>query len=443
MSAHPSGLHVRTPDLARSRPPRWAWELRILLGCLNLLIGNEGVGKGVLIAWVLSRLTRGELSGDLHGNPIVVGIIADEDSFDAVWTPRLFAAGADFDHVRHLEREDGWTIDLGEDHERLKLATELEYVRVLFLDALLDNLGAGVDDWRAKPVREALRPLRSLAREHDIAVLGSLHPNKRADTFRQLVPGTTAFNAVSRSSLLLAEHPDEADRRVLVRGKGNLSTVPPAVEFGIESYHFEANGLPFNVPVARDFTIGETTVEELIAASSKPPEQKTAVGDAEEIIRALIPSDGDWHAAKPVYEAAGGEQIIDRTVQRAAQRLGLERRRAREFKAPVEWRWPPQPTPHPTRVGSVATVASVGSVDADKHTHDTHDTHDSENARRECDASANRHLPYTLDLTTPSLPTPAIRCQCDHPHLDDKQECHKCGHHRPLNALTADCEVGA
>jgi hypothetical protein len=229
-SLHPSGLRVRTPDLARARPPRWAWDRRVALGCLNLLIGNEGVGKGVLMAWTIARLTRGELPGDLHGEPITVAVIADEDSFDCVWIPRLHAAGADLAHVRHLEREDGWAIDLSEDHERLTLAAELEYVRVLFLDALLDNLGTGVDDWRSKPVREALQPLGQLARERDIAVIGSMHPNKRADSFRQLMSGSIAFNAISRSSLLLAEHPDEADRRVLVRGKGNLSVTPPAVE---------------------------------------------------------------------------------------------------------------------------------------------------------------------------------------------------------------------
>ena len=126
-----------------------------MLGYLNLLIGSEGIGKGVLISWVLARLTRGQLPGDMHGTPVVVGIIADEDSFDGVWTPRLHAVGADFDRVRHLEREDGWTVDLSEDAERLRLAADLERVRVLFLDALLDVLGVGVDD--GAPSKSATR----------------------------------------------------------------------------------------------------------------------------------------------------------------------------------------------------------------------------------------------------------------------------------------------
>ncbi len=168
---HPFGLRVRTPALEQARPPRWAWDGRVAPGCLNLLIGNDGVGKGVLMVWTIARLTRGELPGDLHGKPVAVAVIADEDSFDCVWTPRLHAAGADLAHVRHLEREEGWTIDLGKAHERLTLAAELEYVRVLFLDALLDNLGTGVDDWRSKPVREALQPLGQLARDFAHTIL--------------------------------------------------------------------------------------------------------------------------------------------------------------------------------------------------------------------------------------------------------------------------------
>src|SRR5947209_5559683 len=45
------GLTVRPAKLELARPPRWLWEDRVALGYLNLLLGNEGVGKGTLIAW--------------------------------------------------------------------------------------------------------------------------------------------------------------------------------------------------------------------------------------------------------------------------------------------------------------------------------------------------------------------------------------------------------
>src|ERR1039458_8889589 len=127
--------------------------------------------------------------GDYRDKAVGVGIIGDEDSFDQVWTPRLHAAGADLSRVVQIERPDSGFVNLKEDRDKLAAVVTDEGLGFLFLDALLDNLGVGVDDWRNKQVRDALQPARALARGLDIAVLGCLHPNKHAERFRQLVSG--------------------------------------------------------------------------------------------------------------------------------------------------------------------------------------------------------------------------------------------------------------
>lgn len=385
------GLTVRAADLARAQPPRWAWQQRIVLGYLNLLLGNEGVGKGTLVAWLIARLTRGDLPGDLRGQPTGVGVLGDEDSFDDVWTPRLHAAGADLERVVQIERPDGGFVNVREDRERLGRVVASEQLGALFFDQLLDNLGVGVDDWRQKPVRDALQPLRALARELDIAALGSLHPNKRADSFRQLVAGAPAFNSVSRSSLLLAQHPDDESMRVLVRGKGNLAQAPEAMEFQITEHRFTANGHQFKVPLAQGFHVGELTVDDLIGDGTVTTEH-SKVAEACEMIEALLPRDGDWHLAKPIYEACSEDGVDQRTVQRAKARLKIEHRRSASFKAAAEWCWPGTPDTHASSDIPVASVASVASGNGQDRlrgtTRDTHDTHDSENECRECVATA-------------------------------------------------------
>jgi AAA domain len=300
------GLTVRPADLGRAAPPRWAWEHRIVLGYLNLLLGNEGVGKGTLIAWLIARLTHGDLPGDLRERPVGVGVLGDEDSFDDVWVPRLHAAGADLARVVQIERPDGGFVNLREDRQKLAEVITQHGLGVLFFDQLLDNLGVGVDDWRQKSVRNALQPLRALARELDVAALGWLHPNKRADSFRQLIAGAPAFNSVSRSSLLLAQHPEDESLRALVRGKGNLSQPPAAIEFQIAGHRFTANGHQFNVPLAQGFHVGDLTVDDLIGSDAVKNDH-SKVADAAEIIEALLPCDGQWHAAKPIYEACAEE----------------------------------------------------------------------------------------------------------------------------------------
>jgi AAA domain len=144
------------------------------------------------VAWIIARLTQGELPGNLKGRPASVGVIGDEDSFDDVWTPRLHAAGADVGRVHLIERKDGGYVDTRNDRRAVAREVKNHQIRVLFFDQLLDNLGTGVDDWRQKAVRDALHPLRSLGRDLKVAIVGSLHPNKRGDSFRQLMAGTSS-----------------------------------------------------------------------------------------------------------------------------------------------------------------------------------------------------------------------------------------------------------
>lgn len=401
-----AGLAVRAASLERAQPPRWAWQHRIVLGYLNLLLGNEGIGKGTLVAWLIAQLTRGALSGNLCGQPVAVGVLGDEDSFDDVWTPRLHAAGADLKRVVQIERPDGGFVNVREDRERLGQVVATHRLRILFFDQLLDNLGVGVDDWRQKAVRDALQPLRALARELDIAALGCLHPNKRADSFRQLIAGAPAFNSVSRSSLLLAEHPDDENLRVLVRGKGNLSKTPAAIEFQITEHRFEANGFEFKVPLAQGFHAGALTVDDLIGDTVARKEHSD-IGEACDIIEALLPHDGAWHPAKPIHEACAESEINLRTAQRAAARLQLEHRRSHTFPAFVEWRWPTDDalTSPAEAVATVATVATAEPL-ARSSSDDTHDTHDDANKRRHRDTTA----PTCCCADGGTEPDPTGRC---------------------------------
>jgi len=140
------GLVVREADLGLAAPPRWVWQDRLARGYLNLLIGNEGIGKGTVLAWLIARLTRGELPGDFFGQPVGVGVLGDEDSWNDVWAPRLHAAGADLPRVFQIERPDGGYVNLAEDRERLGVVVRQQGIGLLFFDQMLDNLGAGTDD---------------------------------------------------------------------------------------------------------------------------------------------------------------------------------------------------------------------------------------------------------------------------------------------------------
>jgi hypothetical protein len=312
---------------------------------------------------MIARLTLGQLDGDLKGTPVNVALVGDEDDLDSVWTPRLHAAGAELDRVCQIERPDGGLVVVREDRERLTRLVRDAGISVLYFDQLLDNLGAGVDDWRQKQLRDAIAPLRALARELEIAALGTLHPNKRGSSFRELVSGAPAFNATSRSSLLLAEHPEDESLRVLVRGKGNLSERPTPLEFEITPHTFGANGHEFSVPVASDFRPSEIDVDELIGPDAGKAAEHGQAADAREIIEVLLARDGQWHPSAQIYQACASEGISERTVKRAKQQLGIEHRRVAAFPATSsEWRWPATEGPDDMRAGPPAEAAPNGAA---------------------------------------------------------------------------------
>jgi hypothetical protein len=334
------GLRVRVPDLSKARPPVFVWEDRLLAGYLNLLLGEEGVGKSTLAAWIISRLTRGNLPGAFEGRPVGVGVMSDEDAFEDSWTPRLYAAGADLRRVRQIDRPDGGFVHIGEDRALLSQAAERHSLEVFFFDQLLDNLGTDVDVFHQKKVRDALQPIRALARELEMAVIGSMHPNKQGKSFRQLVFGS-GFNQVCRSALWLAKDPDDPDLRVVVRGKGNLSVEPNPLTFRIQSEDVSLNDQTWGVPLATDFGQAETSVDDLLDSLSegrRRQQDHSKVGHARQVIDEALPRDGEWHDARPIIEAAG---IEERTVRKARQDLGVEtRQKPGTFPAVTEWRWP-------------------------------------------------------------------------------------------------------
>lgn len=327
-------LQPRGVDLARVEPFRWAWQDRLLLGYLNLLVGDEGSGKGTLLAWLIARLTRGELPGDLHGKPTQVLIIGDEDGFDGVWTPRLHAAGADLALVSDLPVGETGALDIGRQADALRALIREHSFGVVVFDQLLDNLGADVDDWRSKSVRAAIAPLRRIAAETGVCPIAALHTNKSdAPTFRRRLAGTQAFNALSRSSLLLAEHPDDENRRVLLRAKGNYAAVPPAVEFSISAKAMTINGHEHRPTVAVDVTESTITIAEVLRSA----EPATKADAGRRMIREALEG-GKWEDAGPIRDELAAAGLSESGIDRAAADVGVERRRTEAFPARSQWR---------------------------------------------------------------------------------------------------------
>jgi hypothetical protein len=338
--SHESGLTVRKASIARAKPFQWAWDQRILLSYVNILMGEEGVGKGNLIAWVLARITRGELPGNLT-KPRKVVVIGDEDSFDHIWGPRLHVAGADLDLVEHIVTgKNKGVFDVRTDADALRTYINKERIALVYIDQLLDNLGA-TDNWKDKQVRDALAPLRTVATETKVAVLGAMHPNKRKGSFRDRLAGTPQFNAVSRSSLLVAPHPTEPGRIAVVLGKGNYASEHFAFEFRIEGRELVltgSNGKKRTIKTSciTDERITTLTRDELLDHKGSRRREDSKAGLARRLLQEMF-ADGQERSAGLVQkELYDKHKLSSREVTRASEELDFDKT-PRGF--PAEWYW--------------------------------------------------------------------------------------------------------
>lgn len=337
VSKHASGLSIRRADINNARPFRWAWNQRVLMGYINLQVGEEGIGKGNLTAWQAARISRGELDGDLKGEPRTVLFVGDEDSWDHIWTPRLHAAGADLSRVFLVDAgTSGGVMDVKADAEALREYVEAEDVALVYFDQLLDNLGY-TDSWKDKDVRDKLAPIRRVAQEADIAVLASMHPNKRGGSFRDRVSGTPAFNALSRSSLLIARHPEDETRVAVVRAKGNYSVEPPAFEFRIEERTLKIGGRALTTSRITDIT--ETGLRQSDVLDGRQSAGQTSqAARARQVLSELFPAGAEPRAVAEVLETMDAEGFSQKQAQDARVALGLRTWKL-GFQGGYVWGW--------------------------------------------------------------------------------------------------------
>ena len=335
----PRRFTATKPDLSKVVPFEWAWEARVLLGYLNLLVGDEGVGKGTILAYLAARWTRGDLPGDLKGKPTNVLIVGDEDGFNGVWVPRLEAAGADLERIRDLPAdEDGEGLTLPRDLSELKRDITEEEIKIVIFDQFLDNLDADVDDWRTREVRRAVAPVRRWARGQSVALLAALHTNKsRTRNFREKTQSSQAFNALSRSSLFLAEHPEDSERRVLARPKGNYAKRPEAKSFKVEGVVLEINGRRHEVGKVADLKDEDFSPEDLLGGQKSDQSSKAAT--ARKIISMAL-ADGQEHEARPIITACTNVAISKTAVFEAAKELGVEKRKTEGVRPRAMWKLP-------------------------------------------------------------------------------------------------------
>ncbi len=181
--------------------------------------------------------------------------------------------------------------------------------RLVVLDPVTDFLGPAVSLPSETSVRQALAPLRRLARQHDCAILMIRHLNKE-ESGRALYRGvgSIAFVAVCRLCWVVGPDPDDPTRWVLAQQKNTYRGKQPSRLFQVERAEGQSEKLTW---------LGESacTNDRLLGRPERAPRLAPALERARAFLVEFLKagprlSDDVWRAAQELG-------LSDRTVGRA------------------------------------------------------------------------------------------------------------------------------
>jgi DNA polymerase I-like protein with 3'-5' exonuclease and polymerase domains len=330
----------------------WVWPDRFARKKIGLLVGLPDEGKGLTISDIAARITRGAMwpcgEGQAPlGNAIVLS--AEDDIADTI-VPRLIAADADLSRITVLKM-----MRDTESERMFSLVTDLPVLRqkileignvvMIIIDPVTAYLGVGkVDSFRATDVRAVLSPLKELAEELRVAVLGIMHFNKKIDVTNVLlrISDSLAYGAASRHVYAIVNDPDN-HRRLFVRGKNNLARHDQkTLAFSIDAREVgtdKRTGNPIHRPYItwHDEPVDITAVEAMQAASeNKSP---SARADAKQFLKIFL-SNGPIDSTETM--AAAKENGISVATLRRAQRdlhIDIKHDGPIDNKGDRSWRW--------------------------------------------------------------------------------------------------------
>ncbi len=252
-----SSLQTKTANKITTKKIKWLWEQRIPFGKLSVLAGNPDQGKSLVTMYMVSQLTTGR---PLYGSTVAltaceVLVLAGEDEANDTIVPRLQAGDADLSKVHLVEAvavKDGKGLTVGERETQLDtdiqmietMLKEHPQIRLVIVDPLSNYLGRANMN-REQEVRQVLVPLKNLAARTGVAIVAVMHLNKSTDSSAiHRIGGAVAFTGVARAVWLFTEDPNDQQKHLMLRVKGNIAKSVGGLSYRIQAKPVTVEGSP-------------------------------------------------------------------------------------------------------------------------------------------------------------------------------------------------------
>jgi hypothetical protein len=321
-------------DTIEPRPFKGLWFGRLVNGEMTVITGAPGVGKGLLLCYVVAHYTTGRpMFGDRIAQPAGhVLWIAVEDAHDTSLVPRLIAAGADRSriHAWNMNRP----LSLPEDVARIVARIDLHHAGIVIIDPAQTVINKDFSANADADVRRTFSPLAAACRARGCVLVLVRHTNKRSlGSAMDRGGGSIAWSGMAAIELMLG-------RRVIDGESTNVDVNESVVTLATVKNNTGKWARSLNMRIvecgesARLEVIGETdsSADDLVAQDKPRTARKTE--DAETLVRRIL-ADGEWHAQKDVEDARDAAGISYGTLRRAKDSLGVE---SRKFGSAWKWR---------------------------------------------------------------------------------------------------------
>lgn len=321
------------------REVRWVWRRWLPAGHLTLWVGEPKVGKGISLASIAAKISKGEaLPGQETVEPGAVMWAECEDDLNDTLRPRLIANDADA----------GKVVVFGPGQfpiEGMSALIEKWKVKLIVLSSLKDYLefeGVKVNPNNDMEVRAALYRLRSMVEGTGCALVGIGHPNKNFDNPNALdrISGSGAFAQVARNiiGVRYANPEDEDGPRLVQRIGGNIGRYPPALQVEFE----HAGKDPDDSYVRAKWSVAPAGASGGRTFFAPPLEKRET---AAEWLKRFLKEKGEALKEEVVIPAAKAAGHTRAAIEKAFDRGGgreLKWRKEDQMGGRVLWRWEPQ-----------------------------------------------------------------------------------------------------
>lgn len=308
---------------------RTIWRERLIVGTLNLICGQPGVGKSSLTALIAAELSR-------QGKTVILSNCEDDPG--SVTVPRLSVAGAILERVHVIPPEDAPLFP--REYEGLEYVIE----RTGTACVIIDPIGAHFKPERRAHDRETLRQLAGIGRRTKCAIVAVHHTTKAGE-----VGGpNSGLRGTARAVYVYGFDPDDEDRRALSVDKINGVAEPPAILFEQEIVEYSVGDTVLEAGKLRK--VRQSNARASVRRGRRDTERDAA---CHAWLSEYLASGEDCARASTEVKRAGREEGYgESTLNRAKTTLQVEHLRVGGYGAAGHWTWR-LPDEHPLRLAAV------------------------------------------------------------------------------------------